>query len=59
MACPWCTMPNGKHDDQCPYDDAPRSPELSIGRVTIFDTPIITNDRRPSDGKYGRKWGNK
>jgi hypothetical protein len=22
MACQFCTMPGGKHDDECPYDPA-------------------------------------
>lgn len=25
MACPFCTMPNGRHDDECPYDAGQRS----------------------------------
>lgn len=25
MACPFCTMPGGEHDDECPYDHGLRA----------------------------------
>ena len=29
MACPWCTMPGGNHDDGCPY-----------GRIAVLEAAL-------------------
>lgn len=26
-ACPWCTMPRGQHDDDCPHDTTDHFPD--------------------------------
>lgn len=37
MACQFCTMPGGKHDDECPYDNKRLKAEVAKATKQIED----------------------
>lgn len=51
MACPWCTMPGGKHDDECPYEFAQLQPETIILSAEDYDAlaKAIENPTEPNE----------
>lgn len=46
MACPWCTMPGGKHEDGCPYEDKPNLSEVR-GTISQMEILEMRRDRLP------------
>jgi hypothetical protein len=51
MACQFCTMPGGKHDDECPYDPTKPQQALAVltGRLSGMQTAysaFLNNPRR-------------